>query len=312
MKTTWILALLLIALVLVYALLPTGKRASLGTGEVGFSVADTAAVSRVVLTRVVDGQAGSQLVLQRQAAGGWLVNGRFRAFQPRVNTLLETLHLLHVRQPLPEAGQQAGRQLLARQHIRIEVFDEGGLHKSIQLGTPGKDGKGSLMMLQGARAPYLVEIPGWNGYLNSRFDIEEAQWRVFPLFPARLPDIQAIALHYPDTAQSFRLSRSLPQAPWSIQGAQAASHTIQNYLQLFQQPVYAARRAPNALPPEQAPLLSIQIAYFSGDTTEVRFFSIPSTTALYLAQTYPNGPPLLVQAFVMDKFFKKKSFFLKE
>jgi len=58
------------------------------------------------------------------------------------------------------------------------------------------------MMLEGSSVPFVVHIPGFVGYLSTRFFVEETGWRSTTLFKYNFNDIKGITVANPDDPRS--------------------------------------------------------------------------------------------------------------
>ena len=58
--------------------------------------------------------------------------------------------------------------------------------KTIYIGGETADQLGTYMMISGAKEPYIVHIPGFNGYLSSRFLCKKEAWRSKKIFTKKV------------------------------------------------------------------------------------------------------------------------------
>ena len=61
------------------------------------------------------------------------------------------------------------------------------------------------MILENSSEPYVVSIPGFNGYLSSRFSCEENDWKDKIIFNYDKNEIESVHLNYRDTIHSFKI-----------------------------------------------------------------------------------------------------------
>ncbi len=316
MRNTWVLLAILLALATIYFIFIHGEdTASLYKREIDFAVADTAAIERIVLTRVAEGTEVQQLILERQSQGGWRLNKEYTASQPSVHSLLKTIHLLRVRETLTEAGKEAGKKLLDHKHTRIDIYHKRKLIKSYKVGTEGKGGKGTLMMLDKAQNPYVLEIPGFQGYLNSRYSMELDTWRENLLFDGALVKIKAISINYNNLQPSVRLFRHTQGAKWQLKGGETwlDSLTLSNYLDNFVGKVFAETFASNRYP-EKLDELKLKLAdvmltinYFSGEERKINMYKRPENPNNYFGWIEGTNELLTIQRFVIDKYLITKA-----
>jgi hypothetical protein len=100
-------------------------------------------------------------------------------------------------------------KMLATRNTKVEIYDRKKLLKTIYVGGPTQDQMGTFMMLEGSSAPFVIHIPGFVGYLTSRFFIEEHAWRSTELFNYNFNDIKSVTVINPEyPGESFKLQSS--------------------------------------------------------------------------------------------------------
>jgi hypothetical protein len=100
-------------------------------------------------------------------------------------------------------------KMLATRNTKVEVYSGKKLLKTIYVGGPTQDQMGTFMMLEGSSAPFVIHIPGFVGYLSSRFFIEEINWRSTEIFRYNFRDIKSITIQDEEMPEaSFKLEKS--------------------------------------------------------------------------------------------------------
>jgi hypothetical protein len=169
-----------------------------------FAVEDTASVDRVFMVN----KDNQQVTLTRQK-GQWMVNDQYVAKADAIDNLLKTLNRIRVKSPVSSSMLDNAVRMLATRNTKVEVYNRNRLLKTIYVGGPTQDQMGTFMMLEGSSVPFIVDIPGFTGYLSTRFFIEEAGWRSTELFSYNFNDIKAISVTNEDNPKaSFRLLSS--------------------------------------------------------------------------------------------------------
>ena len=311
MKRNFLLAGLFILLLGGYFLFVYDQdQTSLPAREVAFAVADTGAVHRIVLTRMVEGEATARVQLDRQPEG-WTLDQRYPAFLPRVRQMLKALHGLHVQEVLYDQGVVTAGRLLDAVHTRIELYDERGKPlKTLLLGTQTKDARGTLMQLVGASKPYIVELPGLQGYVNAYFPLETSIWRENLLFVADSARVQELAISYADPAASFVLRRSAPGAAWRFTGREDRpdSSRVAAYFAAYTGRVYAESFASETYPglfdrlQTQTPDITFTVSYFGGDSRRIVLFDRTDNPNGFFGWVEGADELLTIQHFVFDKY----------
>ena len=138
-----------------------------------FAVADTASIDKIFMAD----REGHSATLTRKSSGEWMVNNKFQAKQEGINTLLYTIKALEVRSPVGHNAYNNIMKLMASKSTKVEIYQQGNLAKTYYVGHPTQDNMGTFMYLQGSSVPFITQIPGFNGYLSTRYYAEEQKWR---------------------------------------------------------------------------------------------------------------------------------------
>ncbi len=204
-RTTLLYAALIIVLaaVSVWLMKETDEESTLKDlrEEYRFYVEDTAAVDQIILYD----KTPSRVELTR-TANGWMVDGQYPAREDAVETLLLTLNRMQMRNFIPDRMQETVIKRMSVYGKTVEIYANGKLIRTIIVGTDTPDEMGTYMMIKGANAPYAVHIPGFNGFLSTRFFTEPWLWYKRIITDFNPADIQKVSMVYPDSAiNSFTL-----------------------------------------------------------------------------------------------------------
>jgi hypothetical protein len=185
-------------------LVSRNSSSSIKRGLRDFAVEDTASIDRIFMVR----KDNQQVTLTRQN-DHWMVNDKYLARADALDNLLKTLNRIRVKSPVSTSMLDNAVRMLATRNTKVEVYHKKKLLKTIYVGGPTQDQMGTFMMLEGSSVPFVVDIPGFTGYLTSRFFVEEASWRSTEIFKYNFNDIKAISVTNEDNPQaSFRLLSS--------------------------------------------------------------------------------------------------------
>jgi len=169
-----------------------------------FAVEDTASVDRVFMVRK-----DNQQVTLTRVNGGWVVNDKYPARMDAVDNLLKTLNRIRVKSPVSASALDNAVRMLATRNTKVEVYRKNKLLKTIYVGGPTQDQMGTFMILEGSSVPFVVHIPGFVGYLSSRFFVDEIGWKSTAIFKYNFNDIKAVTVLNTDGEPgSFRLLSS--------------------------------------------------------------------------------------------------------
>lgn len=173
-KGTWIIAVLIGILgVAAILLLLRDQSGTIKPELKDFAVRDTAAIDRVFM---VD-KANQQVMLTREEGNIWMVNNRYPVRQDAIDLLLKTMHRLRVKAPVSKSALDNVLKMMATRNTKVEIYSDDKLLKTYYVGGPTQDQMGTFMMLEGSSVPFVISIPGFVGYLSTRYFIEESQWR---------------------------------------------------------------------------------------------------------------------------------------
>jgi|GEM_PF-2247644 len=324
MRNTIILVGILVAALLIYfAFVHKQNAGSLAEWETEFAIDDTAAVTKIHMTCKVDGKTTKQVILEKDK-GEWKLNQKYTALTPRVNKLLETLHDVEVREPLKEAGRESARMLLAKGRTEIEVYNEKGLMKAYWVGSETPDRKGTLMQLAESSNPYVLEIPGQQGYLNIRYSTDSKEWREKYLFKADLALIEQMHITHNDSTQTLEdigvsLIKNSQSNAWQLQGvAQGIDSTkLKEFLALFDgKKIYAESFAGDNYKGKylelstQKPDVRFHIKYTDGTNRSILIYRRQENKNNYFGWIEGENELLTIQQYVFEKFMVDKTFFV--
>lgn len=169
-----------------------------------FAVKDTAAINKLFLAD----REGNRATLTRQPDNSWKVNNTYKAKSSAVATLLATINSLDVKSPVGKNLYNTTIKLMSSHSVKIEIYQHDKLTKTYYVGHPTMDNTGTFMYLEGSSVPFIMWIPGFNGFLTSRYFADPLQWRdpaIFRFIPQRIVEVEVTSLKKPE--YSFRLSR---------------------------------------------------------------------------------------------------------
>lgn len=119
----------------------------------------------------------------------WILNDSLIANQYSVDLLLKTIKEMRIKNPVARSALNNVLKRMGTQNTKIDFFNKKKHIKTIYVGGETADQLGTFMMIEGAKEPYVVHIPGFNGYLSSRFSCKEKLWRSKHVFPTKIQHI---------------------------------------------------------------------------------------------------------------------------
>lgn len=212
----YLLIFLILLSVAGWLLTENNERTTLeGQANYTFTISDTAAVSKIIISS----KKPDRVELIR-SENGWLVNGEYPARDDAMDVLLTTLNRMELRNFVPVRMQETVMKNISALGKKVEIYQNDEHFKTIYVGTPTMDEMGTYMMIKDADAPYAVHIPGFNGFLDTRFFADPYLWRSRELFDIEPRNIKEVKMTYPDSlSESFRLRVFSPDSVYLIKAA---------------------------------------------------------------------------------------------
>ncbi len=164
-----------------------------------FAVADTASVTKIFLAD----KSGKSVTLERNSSGSWIVNGKFNAREDVMQSLLYTIKKIDVKEPVGKKAQENIIKRLSGSAIRCEIYSGKQLIKAYYVGTETQDQTGTYMILidpetmKPSEKPFVTYIPGFEGYLTTRYFADEKGWRSLSIYKYQPDHIKSVKLEVP-------------------------------------------------------------------------------------------------------------------
>lgn len=242
-KTLPILILVIIALAIaLYFGLTTNKSGTTVQSQTDYMIEDTASIGKIFIADRFQ----NTITLTRQPSGSWDVNGKFRAREDAIQTLLKTFKNVYIQRPVPKEAQGQVIKVMAGSSRKVEIYNrDGEWIKTWYVGHATMDKKGTYMILetpQGGRSqvPYVIDMRGFIGMLNTRFFTNEAEWRSTGILRYTNMGLNEVEVHYPgEENKSFRITyeggNNITLYPYNSDQAIAPfdTSTVKDYLLNF-------------------------------------------------------------------------------
>ena len=89
----------------------------------------------------------------------------------------------------------------------MKLFPREKLVKTFYVGDVTQDNQGTFMLMKGAENPYVINIPGFRGFVASRFSALDYEWRDYTVFHSEIGEIKSIEVDFPSKEdQSYRVN----------------------------------------------------------------------------------------------------------
>lgn len=168
-----------------------------------FAIDDSSTVTKIFLAD----KTGKQVTLDKISPGDWLVNGKSKVRNDAVNMLLYTMLKLEVKNPVARAATDHVLKNMAANATKVEIYQNNSLTKTYYVGGATQDQLGTFMLLDNSTTPFVMFLPGLNGYLTTRYFTDEAQWKSRIVFKYKPDELKVVSIEYPDSAsKSFTLT----------------------------------------------------------------------------------------------------------
>lgn len=174
-----------------------------------FEIEDTSSVGKIVIAD----RAGRVITVERGRGEDWILNGQYPARTDAVDVLLTTFRNIYVQRPVSKNAQEEVNRVMAADSKKVDIYDRDGKRiKTWYVGHPTIDNKGTYMLLEtprGGRAaePYVMDLKGFIGVLNTRFFTDLNEWRSVILLEYPDMDLEEITVEYPaEPDSSFRIT----------------------------------------------------------------------------------------------------------
>lgn len=209
-KNVWYLIVLIILVVAVYFFVFKSKMTTLNNKDNAFAVADTGSITKIFLANM----SGKTITLKR-GANHWTMNNTYAVRGDMIQILLSTIKDVAVRYPVADAAHNNVMKELSTTAIKVELYDKNNeLIKSYYVGGPDPSQTSTYMIMPGSNNPYATNIPGFAGYLTTRYSMDTDAWRDRTIFSFEIPQINSISVNYNDERKdsSFELDVIRPDS----------------------------------------------------------------------------------------------------
>jgi hypothetical protein len=173
-----------------------------------FAVKDTGSITKIFIAN----KNNQTVTLTRVSKGQWMVNNHFIARPDCINTLLYTINMVTLKNVIDPRSWNEIIKNLSADAIKVEIYEGNNKMKVYYVGQETADELGTYMLLsnpeteENYKQPYVTYIPGFDGYLTTRYFIKEEDWRDRTIFQYYPYDLKSVSLVYPGADSSFRIT----------------------------------------------------------------------------------------------------------
>ena len=203
-KNKLLIAILLILVAIAVYFFATNKSGTLEDVEGAksdFAIEDTLSITKIFIA-----DAKGKTVTLSRSKDVWMVDGKYVARPDNVRLLLKTFNRIAVKAPVPKAAFNNIVKSIATDGIKVEIYQgENTPGKVYYVGGATLDHQGTYMLLETegvkSKVPFITHIPGFIGYLTTRFFTQPEQWRDAVVFRYLPEEIKTITVNYYETPE---------------------------------------------------------------------------------------------------------------
>lgn len=198
--------LILVAIAVYFYVYESNNR---GTIHADFAIEDTASIDKIFISDYT----GDKVTLTR-GDKYWVVEGAHKARQQSVEVLMTTFSRIAVKSPVAKAAINNVIKDIATKTIKVEIYQgKDKPSKVYYIGGPTQDQMGTYMVLENdgkkSSVPFVMHIPGFAGYLSTRFFANPLQWRDPAIFKYNSEEIKSIEVTYHEKPEeSFKIEKN--------------------------------------------------------------------------------------------------------
>ncbi|MFT7592682.1 MAG: hypothetical protein ACI9UJ_002621 [bacterium] len=172
-----------------------------------FAIENTDDVTLIFMTNQVGDK---QIYLRKQEDNTWTINDKFTAWQKKVDFLLnETMAKVEVQGPASKAAVPNILKYMSINGIKVEVYRNNSKEPSkvYLVGNTTPTQLGTYFKFPGENLPMIMQIPGFNGFVNLRYELDEDEWVSPTVFGSTKSEIESVEVTYPEPSKNFRIDR---------------------------------------------------------------------------------------------------------
>jgi hypothetical protein len=174
------------------------KKSTLDEDIKKFAIEDTSTIDKIFIAS----KSGESALLERKAKGVWMINGKYKANMESVDLLLYTFRRTEVKYLPAEKANLTIIRSIATAGKKVEIYQDGKRTRIWYIGDATPDHLGTFMVLadpdndEKYDQPFVNWIPGFDGFLSTRFFTNEADWRDRSLIAALPTAIESVKMQY--------------------------------------------------------------------------------------------------------------------
>ncbi len=326
-------------------LLLVSKTGTMSNAVKNFAIADTASVNKIFMAN----KDNVTVLLERNPEKGWTVNGQWEASQSMINLMLTTIGRIRPVNPLHKGATENIIKRLSYNATKVEIygteyrvdfwgmklFPHEKLLKCYYVGDVTQDNMGTYMLMDGSDMPFIVALPGFRGYVASRYSVIPNEWRTHTIFDVGANEIENVRIeNTSDADNSYIINTVVSSGKFEITtlagdplSYKVDSLKVYNYLNSFRRINYEAIVSEEN---EQqfldsllntSPIYLITLKQKNGTSQSLKIYPLVYSNILDLETNsemvdqdrcyayMDNGEVVMIQYFTFDKILRPRSYF---
>lgn len=174
-----------------------------------FAVQDISTVDKVIISDPFE-----RTFEIRKVNGQWTDKDGGCVVPESVEFVLDAFEKIEFKGYISDNAIERFTNIMAGQHTKVEIFQNGEWVKSWYIGPAAQDHMGQIMLLDDRDAgksdiPVLMKIKGVHGIIEPRFFADPKKWMCTNIFSLELNQIKKVDIKFNDEPQrSFSIARS--------------------------------------------------------------------------------------------------------
>lgn len=141
---------------------------------------------------------GKYVLLKKIDSTHWTVNDSFNVNIHQIYTLFDGFKRMKVKRPVSKNELFTVKRDMAIYGTKVEIYEKGNLSKVYYVGTNTQDEMGTYFLMDKSEEPYVMSIPGFNGFVGARYHYQLEAWRSKSIFASKAEEIAAIQVQWTD------------------------------------------------------------------------------------------------------------------
>lgn len=191
-----IIILILIIIISIIVFYKSNDKSPIQKELKNFAIEDTTNVNKVFFA-----DRFNNTVTLNKSDGEWLVENKYPIRPDAIEYLLKTMKSIEVKHPVSNSMHDKIIKNLSTSAVKVEIYTDNTekAFKTYYVGGETKDMIGSYMIMENSSRAFAVYIPGFNGFLAPRYNIDGAVvsvdlWRDRTIYNYNPDEIKSVSI----------------------------------------------------------------------------------------------------------------------